>query len=402
MNINQQNFCFQNTLTGENAFYLHPDYIENTQKEFAQIQAVQQITYEYETENKCFSIVKDVASVIIFPIAIHSLFHSLAAKVALLPASKLKKEQVAVQRSAIANFNLSISGLDILNTEEEPIKWKYKRLTVKTNRYKIDGIIIGTADTLGNGKWVLACNGNSECYENQLGESQRVKTLINEIRGNALVFNYPGVGASSGLPKRKAMVKAYRSMLRFLEDENGIGAKKIIGYGYSIGGATQIYALKKHILKPHIKYVFIEDKVFSKLSKLASEKVKGSGFIVKTLGWNMNPAKVARKMEIPEIILQNVQFFDYHEITDSSMIEGDEVLSVRSSLATALLEDKKCSRTNKVFIGVPETHSYCLRNPEFIAEKIKEQFSKYPKVDAESTSNTQQTEQKILFLQRHI
>ena len=107
---------------------------------------------------------------------------------------------------------------------------------------------------------------------------------------NAIVFNYPGVGASSGLPNRQAMAKTYRAMLNFLEDRtNGIGATEIIGYGHSIGGGVQGDALKTHELKKDVKYVFVKSRTFSDLSTTASLLMaKPFGFLVKILGCNIH------------------------------------------------------------------------------------------------------------------
>ena len=54
-------------------------------------------------------------------------------------------------------------------------EWKYKRITVEVDGYKIDATIVGKATTLNNGRWMLASNGNGEFYEDKLSYSDDFK-----------------------------------------------------------------------------------------------------------------------------------------------------------------------------------------------------------------------------------
>ena len=84
-----------------------------------------------------------------------------------------------------------------------------------------------------------------------------------------IVFNYPGVGASSGLPSRGAMQKAPESHPSLSEDkEKGIGASEIICFGQSIGAAIQADALKDHPFIKGIRYVIVESRTFSDMSQI--------------------------------------------------------------------------------------------------------------------------------------
>ena len=281
---------FKEILNGEKAFYNQPDYLQATRRDFAQNEPMP-VNYKLVTEYNIIRIAKQIFSIIIFPILIHKFVHALVGKIVILPASTpgimgLPESHATDSRSKI-------------RLEDD---WKYKRITVEFDGYKLDAMIVGRASTLNNGRWVLASNGNGEFYEDTLG-SHDFKQILSAVKGNAIVFNYPGVGASSGLPNRQAMAKAYRTMLNFLEDrENGIGAKEIIGYGHSIGGGVQGDALKTHKLKKDVKYVFVKSRTFSNLSTLAH--LRGLGFLVKLLGWNMDPVESSKKIQAPEIILQ--------------------------------------------------------------------------------------------------
>ena len=354
---------FKDILNGDKAFYNQPDYVDATQRDFAKNRSLP-VNYTWNTENKIIRIVKQIFSIIIFPIGIYQLLHALAGKIALLPASSPRLIMGYPENHANnSRSKISLDGA-----------CKYKRITVEVDGYKIDAMIVGTASTLNNGRWMLASNGNGAFYENLLSYKSGFHQILREVKSNAIVFNYPGVGASSGLPNRQAMAKAYRAMLNLLEDQkNGIGAKEIIGYGHSIGGGVQGDALKTHELKKDVKYVFVKSRTVSDLSTTASTLTcKPLGFLVKVLGWNIDSVESSKKLQAPEIIMQTANVKGYEELNDSSKIIGDGVIAVNASLAKALLEDNKCPRKNKVFIGIQERHNTPLHDSSFLAKKIKE------------------------------
>jgi len=320
------------------------------------------VNYTWNTEHKIIRVIKQIFSVIIFPIGIYKLLHALVGKVALLPASNPALLGFSKNHANDSRSGISLEG-----------DWKHKRITVEVDGYKIDAVIVGTASTLNNGRWVLASNGNGEFYEDSLTNDGDFKQILSKVKGNGIVFNYPGVGASSGLPNRDAMAKAYRAMLALLEDQNkGIGAKEIIGYGHSIGGGVQGDALKKHKLKKDVKYVFVKSRTFSNLSTTASIlTIKPLGFLVKLLGWNMDCVESSKKLQAPEIIMQTANVKNYEELNDSAKIIDDGVIPAKASLATALLRDNKCPKQNKIFIGMREEHNNLLNDPSYLAQKIE-------------------------------
>ncbi len=347
-------------LSGENAFYRQPDYLKVTQQELAS-NTLLPVSYTWNSESKVSRVFKEILSIIVFPIGICQALHRLAGKVAILPASSpslmgYPKNYATETRSQVYLEN----------------EWKHKRLTIEVDGYKIDAVIVGKAPTLGNGRWMLPSNGNGEFYEQKLVYNELYQ-LLNELNGNAIVFNYNGVGVSSGLPNRAAMAKGYRAMLAFLEDkEKGIGAREIIGYGHSIGGGVQGDALKNHELKKDIQYVFVKSRTFSDLSTTASLLIhRALGFLVKILGWNMDCVHSSKKLQAPEIIMQTACVCDYQELTDSSKIINDGVIPAKASLAKALLDDPTTPRENKIFIGMPEYHNGGLRDPGYLARKIE-------------------------------
>lgn len=354
----ENNFKIHQILTGENAFYHACNYEEITRQEMDSMdssKALNKPIYTYTTENKVWRFAKDIFSVIIFPIGLYRLIHSLAGKI-IVPASLYD------------HADLKRKNINLID------EWKLKRISIEVDGYIIDATIMGKASTLGNGRWLLSSNGNCEFYEDKLRDDS-FKHILSELNGNAIVFNYPGVGSSTGMPNRNAMAKAYCAMLKFLEDqENGIGAKEIIGYGHSIGGGVQGDALLCYPLKQDVKYCFVKRQTFSDLDTTVSHLMhRLLGFLVKVLGWNMSSVESSKKLKAPEIIMQTADVSEYEDISGQSQkIKDDGVIPAEASLAKKLLDDKRPFVGEKYFLGIPEGHNDSLSNPDHLVTKIKE------------------------------
>ena len=388
----------QNMLSGENAFYKAADHDSSTRSKLASTKAPAPI-YTYNTENKVWRVAKQIFAIIIFPVGLYQLAHRLIGKYLVVPAALIcNNQQISQQRPAMAS---------------DP-EWKVKRIALKVDGYVIDAAIIGKADTLNNGRWVLASNGNGEFYEHKLLDPS-FKSILSELEGNTIVFNYPGVGSSSGMPNRKTIAKAYRAMLTFLEDkENGIGANEIIGYGHSLGGGAQGDGLRTHKLKDDVKYVFVKSRTFSDIGtqtyymmanaavnistkpgakpktpeqKHAEEKAfqfwgRIARLAVRFFGWNMSSVESSKKLQAPEIIMQTVKGVNgqdaSRDISGSPVdITHDDVIPAEASLAKHLLEDGSCPKENKYFMGIPDRHNGdrlngSLANTKPLTDKIKE------------------------------
>jgi len=360
--MNTNNISIKKILSGESAFYNQSNYEEVTRKEMASARPLNSATYTYNTENKVWRVVKDIFSVIIFPIGLYRLFHSLAGKVIVI-ASSPTLMQYSSDHADQSRKAIHLNG-----------EWKVKRISVEVDGYTIDATLLGKASTLGNGRWVLSSNGNGGFYEDKLRDHS-FKHILSELDGNAIVFNYPGVGSSTGMPNRNAMAKSYRAILNFLEDqEKGFGAKEVIGYGYSIGGGVQGDALRSHELKQGIKYVFVKSRTFSDLSTAASHLTnRFLGFLVKVFGWNMGSVESSKKLKAPEIIMQTANVSDYRDISGQpEKIRHDGTISAEASLAKKLLDDKQPLLGNKYFMGIPEGHSWKLNDPTHLIAKINE------------------------------
>ena len=351
---------FQDQLVGPNAFYTSPAYSTSTGRDFAATTALP-ASYTVNTEQKIVRIAKQILSIVLFPIGMYHVAHFLIGKFALLPAAT----------PALIGYSSSHADTtrEVIPFEGD---WKYKRLSIEVDGYTVDATIVGKAQTFGNGRWMLRSNGNGEFYEEHLAYDHTFKHLLTEIDANGIVFNYPGVGASSGLPSKEAMILAYKAVLTFLEDqEHGVGAREIIGYGHSIGGGIQGEALQTHTLKEGVKYVFVKSRTFSSLAEVASGLMcRLLGVLVKFFGWEISSVESSKKLQAPEIIMQTANVREYQLLEDSSTIINDGVIPAEASLAKALLDDDRCPKENKKFIGIPEDHNSDLQNPNFLARQI--------------------------------
>ncbi|MEK7340199.1 MAG: CPn0927/CPn0928 family alpha/beta hydrolase fold protein, partial [Verrucomicrobiota bacterium] len=353
--------------------YNQPHYFSISKQEFSFSECLP-VSYTWNTEHKIIRIAKKILPTIVLFTGVHTLSR-------LIGKASLKQSISALALSAgIYKLLQIIAGTCILPIASPliigPFKkgfadslaktrlkvplignWKYKRMTIEVDSHKIDSVIMGRPDTFANKRWLLASNGNGEFYESKLSDNG-FKEVLSALNCNALLFNPPGAGASSGSASVQTISKAYRAMLTFLEDqEQGIGAKEIIGYGFSIGGAIQGEALKVHPLKKDIKYVFVKDRTFSTLSQLVSQMMgRLVGFSIKCLGWEMSSVASSKKLQVPEIILQKTKKENFHPLESiDDLSETDGVIKKRGSLAFELL--KEGIHKNKHYLGVTSDHN---------------------------------------------
>lgn len=395
---------FQNTiLGGEEAFYNQHHYFAISKQELS-LSGCLPVSYTWNTEipnteHKIIRIAKKILPAVILFVGVHKLSCLLIGKVSLKQSISVLALSVGIYkllRIIAGTFILPIASpliigpfktafADSLAETRAKIPlindWKYKRITIEVDGCKIDSVMMGKPDTLANKRWLLASNGNGQYYEGKLEDKfkdNKFKEILGKLNCNALLFNPPGVGANSGSASVQTISKVYRAMLTFLEDqEQGIGAKEIIGYGFSIGGAIQGEALKTHPLKKDVKYVFVKDRTFSTLSKLVSQMMgRILGFFIKPLGWEMGSLTSSKTLQVPEIIIQTTAKQNFHllENTDD-LIESDGVIKKRGSLAFELL--KEGIHKNKHYLGTTSSHNEALDTDsiERLSEIVNQAFS---------------------------
>lgn len=385
------------------------NYKAQTELEMSSLKPLK-ASYVYNTESQAWRITKFVLSIIIFPIALYNLIHALIGK-----AVVIASRPTAMGPEYAGNYALDCR-------ENLHPDWKYKRFTVQVDGTDIDAYIITKPNTVNNGRWMLNSNGvgqfaEERCFRDMIvppdqpvqneGEDKQnaeapqptyratyrelmgheFRQILTSLESNAIVFNYPNVGSSGGMPNRNTMVKAYKAMLTILEDQTiGLGAKEIIGYGHSIGGGVQGDALRTHELKNDIKYAFVKSRTFSNLSTASSclashmaGRIAGyiAEFFIKCFGWNLDSVESSLKLNAPEIILQTAtmpnEAFEYEELLtheDANKIASEEAIRDDASIAKALLTNPDWDRTKKRIFGIRQTHSQPIQDISFLTDAI--------------------------------
>lgn len=360
-------------LSGENAFYNQANYLETTAEQLGRSSPPNDlvVTFSSSTSFKHRAI-KVVKNCLLLPL-LHKLFHRLLGCIILPSESMFRSTSIrkATQRRMRAFNHANFEGQGEAAQARQGDTWKYKRFKVVISGYEIDAMIAGKASTLANGRWVLASPHREGTYEgalpwnasetdrNQLGRMENnewvpmprtygeiLGNFLDDINGNVLMFNYPGIGASSGtFPSKETIIKAYRAMLTLLEnDDYGIGAKEIIGYGFSIGGGIQGEALKGHHFQTEkINYLFIKDRSFANLADVISHRFTWiAGWIVRRFGFNLNTTTSSNELSqrnIHEIILQ---------------AEEDDIVPAAVS-QTTILQSKEATK-HKTFLAFEGEH----------------------------------------------
>lgn len=349
-------FCIK----GDNAFYLHPNYLAQTIEEFSQKRPPKIASFQYLSKNQKVKKWIHKLSKFFPPYYLFWFIHTLAGKKVLLPASNLH------------GFGLDLETLSHLRLQG-PLKgpYKFKRLRLEMDHLSLDAMIVGTPETFQRDRWLFFTNGNAEFYENKLTNSGFYQ-LLEKFKANALIYNYPGVGASQGSANRFLLRRSALACMSFLEDRlYGLSAKEIIGFGHSIGGGVQGELTSHHLFKKEVRYAFIKSRTFASFAQVAAELSNPiSGLLVALLGWNMKTAKSSKRCKAPEIILQSALVHFYVNLSQfCEKITHDGVIPKNSSLAYTLLK-RKSFWPKKIFLGIFEGHNQNLVHPEQVYDAL--------------------------------
>lgn len=333
--------------------------------------------YKVEIEGLAWRSYRNLVTTILFPIKIYQAIHSLLGRL-VVPASLSK----------IDTKELSIrSDMD----------WFVKRVAIEVDGLVVDGALLGRHKNIASKRWILYSNGNGEFFERNLMSSY-FRALCYNLDANAVVFNYPGVGASNGRTERDDLKRSYQAWLAFLEDsEKGIGAKEIIGFGYSLGGGVQADAITGHSFKENVRYLFIKSHTFSNLSSIAKTHIERglnlcldstsklsrcfanvaghiSKWTLQLFGWNIDVAKSSLKLKQSEIILQTadvaIKTFLFQE--EGALIQDDGLITPVNSLALSVLKNQSLAKNPKYVLGVPEKHHEPIWSFVLLKQKAEE------------------------------
>lgn len=332
---------------------------------------VTEVVYEYETISKIRRIAYTCFAILVFPVGIALIVHRTFGKILFGGWITRRKVINEMLKTYVDDDSNQITNLVT------------KRLHLRVDGKIVDAVIFGRLENLQNGKWNLVTPGAWCCMEELMcrwekddgcswnsRNDRRIDGRSFDCIGrqNYLLFNYPGVGGSEGFASRSQVINTHEAMLRFLEDsKDGIGAKEIICWGRSIGGAIQAESLKEHTFQNDITYKIVADRTFSCLSDIAWYTK-----VLKWVGWKFDCTAASERLEDigrEEIILQTAHdnvpslfqekkslidkdlHYDPRRPLTADQILDDRQISPHSSLAYALLT-RRAHWTHKKFISV--------------------------------------------------
>lgn len=396
-----------NILHGSNAFYKQANYVEKTKEEF-QINQPPVPSHVIETGNKTWRIAQQVLFTVGCLFLGYMVLHKLGsffeffrqyalphvpliAQLALFPFTFPHLIHglvglVTVPGSIVSFFVASSwrKEIDIEGLDKEG--FKIKRFSIEIDGYTIDAVMLGR--DLASDRWMLMSGGNGEFYENlgdpDIGDAlqDNLTFFLEALDTNAILFNYAGVGASSGLPNRNIMVKAYEAFLKILEED--IKAKTIFGYGHSIGGGVQAEALLDHEFKDGVRYLFMKSRTFTDFADTAADVLfHPLDYVVRFVQWNFETLKSSASLKCPELIFQTTNSHFYQDISQYiNSIIPDPLISPAVALAKGLLSESTDWK-HKFFMGIREGHNHGIPQAYGrIATKVEEMLNSFYRVKA--------------------
>lgn len=258
-------------------------------------------THEAQGSSKAARLAYNVFSTAIFPLKMLQRLHEMAGNTLLLPSSFL--------------------GLCI-SWGAQPVE---NRRTLTVCGTNID-VYLDSNSTITSDRWLVVANPNGMIYE-QLLWVEHIQKLAQELGAHIAYFNYPGTGYSEGMPNRWLMVEAQRTVWIYLACL--VGAKQIVNYGWSLGGAVQSEA-SVNFNWQRVGHVSIKDRTFSTLSKVARSLMGWPGALAASLsGWDFN---AVANVPMNHVVLQ---------ATWQDLIADDGVISAEASFARAAVQDER-------------------------------------------------------------
>jgi hypothetical protein len=298
---------------------------------------------------------RNVFSILFLPKAIYRGLHALMGKIAIVPSGNLMDKNIKqIRKNALS------SGSCV-----------FKKITFVIDGNKIDATLMGERDKLTNGKWITHAIGNDRCYETEMHEGSQTSQLMNAMDANVILFNYPGIGESKGLPTRDLMVASQRAVFDYLQKE--VGATEITAVGSSLGGGVQAVALDGYTFNEGVTVKSVKMQTFTKLSDKAASQ---SGLIgracAKFFGWEMDVVSSSERLKIPEVILQTGMSGKLTTLDSVDNVYDDGAFTPQVSLAHGLLQNQ--INQNKKFVSFPRPHMAVLQNAEAksLAQTIKD------------------------------
>lgn len=321
-----------------------------------------------------------------------------------------RRNDVSMARSFL-DFVLSSFGfskkttITLKNMRRDGRSWIGKRQCLHSGAQKIDTFIIGTRETINNGRWIVFSNGSlpsgyRECLRHSLSDSNQGYRLSSEssfglldladsLEANIICYDYPFYGDSSGFISSliDSTAKSHKLVLDFTENqERGLGAKQIISFGYSLGGMIQLKSLVDRPISANTSYVVLSSRVPSSLTDVFSCRYgRGSCYpiirlCVKIILWlfrmESDAVKNATLIQYPHII-----YGTYDPNFDDARCYGDNAIHGQAALGYRLSYDGNSDTAPRIFIGSANvSHNILLSQRLPIEEAIKHYLSQQSEI----------------------
>lgn len=336
-------------------------------------------------------VAKWIFSWVLFPVQIHNFSHKLAKRVVLPSAWK---DRTAVIRFAenwpldtrkMSEAGFSIWILPILSQfrlkgflEKWLVSrstsldkgWEFKRFVVGVDGEKIDAIFLRQKKLQVANRILFYC-----CSENELAEGKihdvELLSLAHKTHSHVVVWNYSGIGSSTGGGSQGELIKGCRAMLQCIER---LGFKEIISYGHGLGAAVLLSAHSQHRKKEDVLYTVVARSPFSNLSKaLSCQYGSLMSLFVRFAGWHFDNVKILSSFPYRTLVLHTAAVKSCEYLKRASQIIPDGVLEdTDAALGTTLLNHAEELGWNQQVIGFREVHNEPLsyRQIEWLAKEI--------------------------------
>ena len=184
--------------------------------------------------------------------------------------------------------------------------------TALGNQIKLSGYLI--ENERPTTKWIVYFLPNDGLAENSLALA---KNLSDELNTNVLVFNYRGVGNSTGHPSTaNDLADDGAACFEYL-NEMGVQYSDICAYGHSIGGGVAAQLLSRPL---YSSAKLIADRTFTTLrAAIEAHFTKSVGQIIASWaksffewsGWKLNTVENIQKIKGKVLITSTEEKYDY-------------------------------------------------------------------------------------------
>lgn len=212
----------------------------------------------------------------------------------------------------------------------------------------IDGVLVNVSPE--SKKYLLVSPGNQMWYESEIQNESFFIPLAQKLQANILFYNYPGVGASSGVfPNRDAMVASHEAMVGLLEE---MGGEKVYDFGWSIGGGVKWADYANHPERDSKKYCVIDYQTFHSTANIGRELFGRIGELaVKFLQWNYDCDEAIKSASCQHIIVQDGD-------SKTNQVFDDGVMSVENALATGADQNKVILMNTREIYNFPRLRKF--------------------------------------------